>query len=158
MGFSGPDAHSEAQPPLTVMKQTALEPTCPVGTAISLLSGRWRSSIVCALLDEHPVPVRFMDLQRRTATKARAVISRKVLHDELQALQHQQLVIRTQGESIKPPLQTWYGLTPWGAALQPVTDALAHWVESPESAPAVDQGKREGEREPKRGMATACSE
>jgi DNA-binding HxlR family transcriptional regulator len=140
------------------MKQTALEPTCPVGTAISLLSGRWRSSIVCALLDEHPAPVRFMDLQRRTTAKARAPISRKVLRDELHALQQKQLIIR-ESEGVKAPLQTRYSLTPWGSALGPVTDALARWADNAACcATPPDQGSREGKRGPKRAASAAGSE
>jgi DNA-binding HxlR family transcriptional regulator len=141
------------------MKKTALEPTCPVGLAISMLSGRWRSSIVCALLDEHPDPVRFMDLQRRTAAKARSPISRKVLRDELHALQQRQLVVRREGEAVKPPLQTWYSLTPWGSALGPVTEALARWAEGAGSpAEPPDQRSLEGERAPKRATSMTGSE
>jgi DNA-binding HxlR family transcriptional regulator len=72
--------------------------------------------------------MRFMDLQRCTTAKARSSISRKVLRDELLALEHSRLVTRLVGPALKPPLQTLYGLTPWGARLTPITSMLAEWV------------------------------
>lgn len=110
------------------MKQTALEPTCPVGTAISALAGRWRSSIVCALLDAHPQLIRYTDLQRRASAKAGAPLSRKTLSQELRAMMDQGLATRAEGEAVKPPLDVRYGLTEWGAALGPAADALAAWA------------------------------
>jgi DNA-binding HxlR family transcriptional regulator len=111
----------------SVVRRTALEPTCPVGTAIALLSGRWRSSVVCALLNRHPHPVRFSELRRQTSSKAGAEISAKVLIQELVALEKQRLVTRTQS-GVKPPLEVRYGLTEWAARLAPVTDALGAWM------------------------------
>jgi DNA-binding HxlR family transcriptional regulator len=111
------------------MKSAALTSTCPVGTTIGVLSGRWRSSILCALLDVGSV--RFTELQRLTSRKAGRQIARKVLIEELRALGEVGLVRRTVGASAKPPLETRYALSEWGRELQPVVDALLAWARSP---------------------------
>ena len=95
---------------------------------------------MCALLDESPI--RFMELQRRTSTKAGGAISRKVLAEELTSLETLGLVRRREVPSPKPPFETYYALTPWGAELGPVVDALLAWSCS------AAQGSREGHRGP----------
>ena len=125
------------------MKTPALTTTCPVGIAISLLSGRWRSSILCTLLDADAV--RFSELQRRASAKAGRQIARKVLVEELTALRKMGLVRRTAGMSAKPPLEIHYSLTPWGRELAPVIDALMIWARSP-SAKLTAGSKASGDR------------
>ena len=116
------------------MKRAALEPTCPVGEALTRLSGRWRSSIICALLDAHPEAIRFSELLRRTSAKAHASLSRKVLSKELQAMMEQGLLVRFESEASKPPFDVRYGLTQWGSGLQAATLALAAWMlDAPQS-------------------------
>jgi len=113
------------------MRITALQHSCPLGRALSLLSGRWKSSILCALLDQHPAPIRFMELQRIAGRKAGApaALSRKVLSHELKELERDGLVHRAPGPSprARPPLDIRYSLTEWGARLSPVFEALGEW-------------------------------
>jgi len=123
------------------MRHTALEPACPVGEALSLLGGRWRSSIVCALLDTHPAQIRFSELLRRASTKANAHLSRKVLSQELRAMIEQGLLVRCAGEAIKPPLDVRYRLTEWAAQLGPATQALAMWMVSAPGGDSREPGR-----------------
>lgn len=116
------------------MKATALQHSCPLGRALSLLSGRWKSSLLCALIEEHPAPIRFMELQRIAGRKAGmpAALSRKVLSHELKELEQDGLVHRAPGplQRANPPFDIRYGLTPWGARLGPVFHALERWSET----------------------------
>jgi DNA-binding HxlR family transcriptional regulator len=103
-----------------------------------MLSGRWRSSIVCALLDAEAI--RFMELQRRVTRKAGRSIARKVLVEELGELAALGIVVRTVGPTTKPPFEIDYRLTPWGRELAPVVEALMAWV----TADASGRARRSG--------------
>jgi DNA-binding HxlR family transcriptional regulator len=115
------------------MKRTAITDSCPMGLALSVLAGKWKSGILCALLAEHPHPLRFSELRRIATTKALSPaarpMSRKVLSSELQELEQHGIVFRqlAPGSALKPPLNVQYGLTVLGTALRPAADALLSW-------------------------------
>lgn len=91
--------------------------TCPVERTLTLLGGRWRLMILFRLLQG---PVRFNALARSLAP-----VSPRVLAEALRGLEGDGLVWR-QVEGAIPPRVT-YGLTPRGAGLAPVFDAMASW-------------------------------
>lgn len=90
-----------------------------------------------------------MTVQRRTSAKAARAISRKVLAEELSDLETIGLVRRSVGHSTKPPLETYYELTPWGAELGPVVEALLAWSQArPLKADETARAGRTGRHPP----------
>lgn len=92
-------------------------PDCPVEQAMGLLSGKWRMPVLFRLAEG---PRRFNALQR-----ALPPVTQKVLTATLRGLEQDGLIWRDVAGTIPP--RVTYGLTPRGAALGPVFDAMAQW-------------------------------
>lgn len=89
---------------------------CPVHASIQLLQEKWVLHIIRTLL---PGPVGFNELGRVIGCNP------ATLSQRLQRLEDLGIVSRTV-HSLMPP-RTSYGLTPAGAQLQSVIDAIAEW-------------------------------
>ena len=98
-------------------RTTAADPYCPVHEAIAVLQGKWTMQIVHALIDG---PMGFNELAR-----AIGGCNPSTLAQRLDTLVRLDLLMR-RVESSSPP-RTLYSLTPAGAALQPVVEAIEHW-------------------------------
>lgn len=97
------------------------DPTsCPVERTLRLLDGRWRLLVLFCLGSRGPT--RWGALKRSLAP-----ITPRVLTTTLRGLEADGLVWREAEPSV-PPVVT-YGLTPRGAALGPVFEAMAAWGE-----------------------------
>ncbi len=90
---------------------------CPVETALSIFGGKWKPLILWHLL--HGVR-RFGELQRLIPG-----ITRKVLTEDLRALERDGIVARRVYEQIPPKVE--YSLTKYGSTLRPVLAALCDW-------------------------------
>ena len=91
--------------------------SCPLYTAIGVISGRWKPMIMQRLAVG---PQGFGELQR-----AMPRVTRKVLVEQLRQLQADGLVRR---RALSPSrLGVKYSLTPYAATLNPVFTALLHW-------------------------------
>jgi DNA-binding HxlR family transcriptional regulator len=92
-----------------------------VSAVLALLRGRWKLVILFHLFDGKVQ--RFSDLERLVRG-----ISQKMLAQQLRALEHDGLVLRTIYDE-KPP-RVDYRLTPWGQRLCPVLDGMLKWADS----------------------------
>ena len=90
-------------------------PVCPVATAVSIIGGKWKLSIIRNLKER---PWRFNELQRDIEG-----ISQKVLTDSLRQMIDDGLVYRHDYQEIPPKVE--YGLTELGKEMLPIIDALA---------------------------------
>lgn len=95
----------------------AADPFCPVYDAIAVLQGKWTLHIVHALMEG---PKGFNELAR-----AIGGCNPSTLAQRLDTLVRLDLLAR-RVEPTAPP-RTLYSLTPAGAALHPVVEAIEHW-------------------------------
>ncbi|ACU06038.1 winged helix-turn-helix transcriptional regulator [Pedobacter heparinus] len=91
--------------------------SCPVTYVMNKIGGYWKPIILYHLSNG---PKRYSELKR-----AIPQITEKMLIQHLKQLQEDNLVLRT-AEPVVPPFVT-YSLTPAGAKLQPVLNAMAVW-------------------------------
>ena len=93
--------------------------TCPIGDALRMIGGRWKTRILCALTLDGTL--RFNDLRRKITAITPAVLSAA-----LKELERDGLVSRTQYEEIPPRVE--YAVTEYGKELWPILHRLAHWA------------------------------
>lgn len=91
---------------------------CPVTTAIAIIAGKWKPTILCELRDG---PRRFSDLKRDVPG-----ISEKVLTTHLRDLEADGIVSRREFRE-GAILATEYAFTDYGLTLKPILTELADW-------------------------------
>ncbi|WP_372026926.1 winged helix-turn-helix transcriptional regulator [Tistrella mobilis] len=90
---------------------------CPVTRAVRALDGKWKLHIVFHLLDGTK---RFSELRR-----AIPGVTQQMLTSQLRELEASGIVDRRVYAQVPPKVE--YSLTPLGAGLRAVTDALGSW-------------------------------
>lgn len=91
--------------------------TCPIELAIAVIGDKWKILILRELFR---ATRRFNELKKRLAP-----ISQKMLAQQLQALEADGIVLRTQYPEIPPKVE--YSLTELGRSLAPVMATLGEW-------------------------------
>jgi DNA-binding HxlR family transcriptional regulator len=91
--------------------------TCPAEWTTELIAGRWKIVILWFLFQDVQ---RFSELRR-----ALTGVTQKVLTQQLREMQRDGLIIRTAFAEVPPKVE--YSLTPLGASLKPVVEAMHHW-------------------------------
>lgn len=91
---------------------------CPVSYVMQKIGGHWKPIILYQLMSG---PKRYSELKRGIPP-----ITEKMLIQHLKQLQEDKLVLRDMKE-VMPPVVT-YSLSPSGAALTPVLQAMAEWA------------------------------
>ncbi len=94
-------------------------PECPVATTVQLIGNKWKLLIIRNLLRGTQ---RFTDFYKTIPG-----ISKKVLTDNLRALESDRLVEREVFAEVPPRVE--YSLSPLGATLRPILDAMRTWGE-----------------------------
>lgn len=92
-------------------------PECPVATTVQLIGNKWKLLIIQNLLSS---PQRFTGLKNLIPG-----ISRKVLTDNLRALEADGLVEREVFAEVPP--RVVYSLSEIGLSLRPVLEAMREW-------------------------------
>ena len=93
-------------------------PECPVATTVQLIGNKWKLLIIRNLI--------FNDKQRFTDfLKSISGISKKVLTDDLRALEDNGLIERKVFAEVPPRGE--YSLTALGKTLKPILDAMSVW-------------------------------
>lgn len=93
-------------------------PECPVATTVQLIGNKWKLLIIRNLI--------YNDKQRFTDfTKSIFGISKKVLTDNLRALESDGIVERAIFAEVPPRVE--YSLTELGKTLKPILDAMKNW-------------------------------
>ena len=94
-------------------------PDCPVATTVQLIGNKWKLFIIRNLLLS---PQRFSEF-----FKTIPAISKKVLTDNLRALENDGIVNREVFAEVPP--RVVYSLTELGKTLKPILDAMCVWGE-----------------------------
>jgi DNA-binding HxlR family transcriptional regulator len=97
----------------------AYRATCPARELLDTLSDKWVTLVLNALAGG---PCRYSELARVIAG-----VSQKMLTQTLRALERDGLVRRTVAPAV--PVRVTYALTPLGASLLPVVQAIKQWAE-----------------------------
>lgn len=95
-------------------------PECPVATTVQLIGNKWKILIIRNLV--YNGKQRFSDFLKTVPG-----ISKKVLTDNLRALEEDGLIEREVFAEVPPRVE--YSLSELGATLKPVLDALRDWGE-----------------------------
>ena len=93
-------------------------PDCPVATTVRLIGNKWKLLIIRNLVFNGKQ--RFTDFLRTIPA-----ISKKVLTDNLRAPEEDGLLERNVFAEVPPRVE--YTLTPLGASLRPILDAMSDW-------------------------------
>lgn len=93
-------------------------PECPVATTVQLIGNKWKLLIIRNL--QYNGKQRFTDF-----IKTIPAISKKVLTDNLRALEDDGLVEREVFAEVPPRVE--YTLSPLGETLKPILDAMFVW-------------------------------
>lgn len=93
-------------------------PECPVATCVQLIGNKWKLLIIRNMI--YNGTQRFGDF-----IKSVPAISKKVLTDNLRALESDGLVEREVFAEVPPRVE--YTLSPLGKSLKPVFDAMSDW-------------------------------
>lgn len=93
-------------------------PECPVATTVQLIGNKWKMLIIRNLI--YNGTQRFTDF-----IKSIPAISKKVLTDNLRALESDGLIEREVFAEIPPRVE--YSLSEIGKSLRPIWDAMADW-------------------------------
>ena len=99
-----------------------MEP-CPLGTALSVIGGKWKIRIICTLYVDGTQ--RYNELLKKTAG-----ITNAMLAGSLKELEADGIVCRTQYTEIPPRVE--YALSEHGRELWPILHRLAHWASGEE--------------------------
>ena len=93
-------------------------PECPVATTVQLIGNKWKLLIIQNLI--------YNDKQRfGEFIKTIPAISKKVLTDNLRALERDGLIEREVFAEVPPRVE--YSLSPLGMSLKPILDAMRDW-------------------------------
>ncbi|MDE7158626.1 MAG: helix-turn-helix transcriptional regulator [Clostridiales bacterium] len=93
-------------------------PECPVATTVQLIGNKWKLLIIRNLV--------YNEMQRFTdLVKSIPGISKKVLTDNLRALEENGLIVREVFAEVPPRVE--YSLTALGKTLKPILDAMSDW-------------------------------
>lgn len=93
-------------------------PECPVATTVQLIGNKWKLLIIRNLI--------YNDKQRFTDfVKTIPGISKKVLTDDLRALEEDGLIEREVFAEVPPRVE--YSLSELGKTLKPILDAMVEW-------------------------------
>lgn len=93
-------------------------PECPVATTVQLIGNKWKLLIIRNL--EYYGKQRFTDF-----LKSIPAISKKVLTDNLRALEDDGIITREVFAEVPPRVE--YSLSSLGKSLKPVLDAMSNW-------------------------------
>lgn len=93
-------------------------PECPVATTVQLIGNKWKLLLIRNLF--YNGKQRFSDFIKTIPS-----ISKKVLTDNLRALEEDGLVEREVFAEVPPRVE--YSLTPLGLSLKPILDAMSDW-------------------------------
>ena len=93
---------------------------CPLNYAMSLVGGKWKMQIICALNNQGKL--RYNELRRKLDG-----MSNTVLASSLKGLEEAGLVERT--EELRVPVRGEYGAAEKADKLMPVLEAFSDWGE-----------------------------
>lgn len=103
-----------------VTQQTRHGEVCPLDTTLQLLAGKWKSIILCRLMQH--------ELRYTQLLKTLPGCTRRMLSLQLAQLEADQ-IIQKQIDASYVPIKTSYRLTPLGKSLVPIIKLMDQWGE-----------------------------
>lgn len=103
---------------------------CPLDSVLMMLSGKWKSIILCRLMTRE---CRYSELLRSLNGCTRRMLSR-----QLKQLERDGLIVK-RTDTTYVPIKTSYRLTPIGRSLIPVIQAMTDWGTTYLSVDPTDQ-------------------
>lgn len=94
---------------------------CPLDTTLQVLDGKWKSIILCRLMDQE---LRYSEL-----LKSLSGCTRRMLSLQLSQLENDH-IIQKEIDTTYVPIKTSYHLTELGKSLIPIIKAMDSWGES----------------------------
>lgn len=91
---------------------------CRVSDALSIISGKWKATILLTLISKGPL--RYGELKRLIGD-----ITPKILAEQLKELEEEGLVLREEFASV--PLKVIYSMTEYGMTIEPILTSLHSW-------------------------------
>lgn len=91
---------------------------CKVDDALSILSGKWKASILLTLI--YQGPMRYGELKRSLPN-----ITPKMLSSQLKELEDEGLILREEFAEIPP--KVIYSMTDYGMSIEPILSQLHDW-------------------------------
>ncbi len=91
---------------------------CPIGTALTLIGGKWKLPVLYNLLSEHTL--RFNALR-----KALPNVTQKMLTQQLRELERDGLIARKVYAEVPPKVE--YSITPIAKKLEPILASMCGW-------------------------------
>ena len=95
-------------------------PECPVATTVQLIGNKWKLLLIRNLI--YNGKQRFSDFIKTIPS-----ISKKVLTDNLRAMEEDGLIVREVFAEVPPRVE--YSLSEVGKSLKPILDAMSDWGE-----------------------------
>ena len=99
------------------MKENCEYGDCPIGTAISIIGGKWKLPILYNLREE---TLRFSELR-----KALPQVTQKMLTQQLRELEKDGMISRKVYAQVPPKVE--YSITPLAKKLEPSLELLCVW-------------------------------
>jgi Predicted transcriptional regulators len=93
---------------------------CPLDTTLKILDGKWKSIILCRLMDNE---LRYSELLRSLSG-----CTRRMLSLQLSQLEHDQ-IIQKEIDTTFIPIKISYHLTELGKSLVPIIKSMDQWGE-----------------------------
>ena len=91
--------------------------TCPIGSAIDLIGGKWKLPILYNLREK---TLRFGEIKR-----ALPMVTQKMLTQQLRELENDGLISRKVYTEVPPKVE--YSITPITKKLEPILSAMCDW-------------------------------
>lgn len=91
---------------------------CPLDTTLKILDGKWKSIILCRLMDQE---LRYTELLNSLSG-----CTRRMLSLQLKQLEHDQIICK-EVDRTYVPIKTSYHLSPLGQSLVPLIRATDTW-------------------------------
>lgn len=91
---------------------------CPLDTTLAILSGKWKSIIICRLMAKK---MRFSELKRTIPS-----CTKRMLALQLNQLEENQ-IIKRDVYADQVPIKTVYSLTKLGETLMPIINSMNQW-------------------------------
>ncbi|MCI2019029.1 MAG: helix-turn-helix transcriptional regulator [Lentilactobacillus buchneri] len=102
----------------TIQSSTKHHEFCPLDTTLEILSGKWKSIIICRLMSKDR---RFSDLKRTMPSCTKRMLALQLNQLEESKIVHRDVFADT------VPIKTVYSLTSLGKTLVPIINSMNNW-------------------------------
>lgn len=102
---------------LSMMENELDYSKCPIGTAITIIGGKWKIPVLYNLRE---TTLRFSEIQKKLPQ-----VTQKMLTQQLRELERDGMITRKVYAQVPPKVE--YTITPIAKKLEPILDSLCAW-------------------------------